>query len=72
LAGERHASIVISHHLAGRASTCDLKHSFEGESISTVQRRNFEALAAASRVTQSDGAYQKWSTPAGRILDAHC
>jgi FkbM family methyltransferase len=65
MARGRHVPIVFSHYFAGRAGTCDLKHSFEGESISTVQRGNFEALAAASRVTQSDGAYQKWTTPAG-------
>jgi hypothetical protein len=65
MARMRHASIVFGHYLAGRAGACDLQHTFEGEAISTVQRENFEVLAAASRVTETDRAFQKWSTPLG-------
>jgi FkbM family methyltransferase len=64
-AGAHHASIVLSHYFNGRAGTCDLKHSFEGEEISRTQTATVQELSAVSRVVESDGLYQKWSTPLG-------
>ena len=60
-----HASLVFSHYFGGRTGTCDLKHSFQGEAIARLQQENFEVLKAASRVAESDGVYQKWTTPRG-------
>jgi FkbM family methyltransferase len=60
-----HVSLVFSHYFAGRAGNCTLRQSFEGESISRLQQANFLQLSAASRVAESDGVYQQWSTPLG-------
>jgi FkbM family methyltransferase len=60
-----HAAVVISHYLKGRASTCTLSESFEGEALSRLGMQNFAELRAASRVTRQDAGLTLWSTPAG-------
>ena len=60
-----HAAVVISHYLKGRASTCTLSESFEGEALSRLEVRNIASMRAASRVTRKEAGLALWSTPAG-------
>jgi len=65
LVRSHHTVLLLSHYVGGRAGTCTLAQSFEGEALFRVQTQNREELAAASRVIRRDGNYQLWSTPQG-------
>ena len=60
-----HVFLVISHYLRGRAATCTLAESFEGEALSRLEAQNLAGMRAASRVIRQDAGLALWSTPAG-------
>lgn len=60
-----HAWLVLSHYLKGRAGTCTLAESFEGEALSRLQFGNVNAIRSASHVVRQDDRFALWSTPAG-------
>jgi FkbM family methyltransferase len=64
-ARSHHAWLVMTHWIGGRAGTCTLAQSFEGERLSRVQTWNRAEMVRASRMVRQDGRYQLWNTPAG-------
>src|SRR5689334_9671356 len=60
-----HASLVLSHYLHGRAGSCSLAESFEGESLSRRQFENASSIRSASHVVRTDERFSLWSTPTG-------
>jgi len=65
IAQTHHAFLVLSHYFNGRAETCTLKESFEGETISRVQVRNVDEIRASSKVIGKDEKYSQWRTSMG-------
>jgi FkbM family methyltransferase len=63
----RHAPLVLSHYMRGRAGTCSLRESFEAEALSRLQYSNAAETRAATRLVRKDGSYSLWSTPGGQF-----
>ena len=67
VAQSHHTLLVLSHYFGGRAGTCTLAESVEGEALVRLQMENVEAIRSGSRVIQKDDRFSLWDTPAGKF-----